>query len=75
MADGGWDIIGPILHDLRKAHRREKRLRVEFGEYLTEAQKDAAYHRASGDTAAPVLGHCSHGVNLDRDFRPKGCRV
>lgn len=23
----------------------------------------------------PVLGRCSHGVDLDREFCPKGCRV
>lgn len=22
-----------------------------------------------------VLGHCPHGVDLDREFCPKGCRV
>lgn len=25
--------------------------------------------------AETVLGYCPHGVNLDRDFCPKGCRV
>lgn len=25
--------------------------------------------------AAPVLGYCPHGVDLDRDFCPEGCRV
>lgn len=25
--------------------------------------------------AETVLGYCPHGVNLDRDFCPEGCRV
>jgi len=28
-----------------------------------------------GDDSGPVLGKCEHGVDLDREFCPKGCRV
>jgi hypothetical protein len=27
------------------------------------------------DPRGIVLGHCEHGVNLDREFCPEGCRV
>lgn len=27
------------------------------------------------DDDGPVLGHCPHGVDLDRDFCREGCRV
>lgn len=27
------------------------------------------------EAMAPVLGKCSHGVDLDREFCPDGCRV
>lgn len=31
-------------------------------------------HWPGGDPV-PVLGYCPHGVNLDREFCPEGCRV
>ncbi len=49
------------LPGLLKDARREAR---ELDELLAEREDDA-----------PVLGRCSHGVDLDREFCPEGCRV
>jgi hypothetical protein len=39
----------------------------------TQEQIERHYEEAHGD--APVLGRCPHGVDLDREFCEKGCRV
>lgn len=35
----------------------------------------AVLSRLAGDGSEPVLGSCVHGVDLDREFCPEGCRV
>lgn len=43
----------------------------------TEAQLRAVVNEFTEDDSPPytVLGSCRHGVDLDREFCPKGCRV
>jgi hypothetical protein len=48
------------------------------GDYHAEQVKDelAALHQHNAFEKKPVvLGRCAHGVDLDREFCPEGCRV
>lgn len=58
---------------LREALRQEKRLRVEFGELLTETQKDAACHRAVLEPASRPEGREGMVTVYDHEDRYLGC--
>lgn len=45
----------------------------EFDEH--EECLEAAAQEAVDEEAGVVLGHCPHGVDLDREFCQHGCRV
>lgn len=78
---GGDDlskIENAVLRGLRKANWNRLK---ERGSGETAAPADAA-HGLNNPTPAIVatdsphiLGVCVHGVDLDRDFCPAGCRV
>ena len=55
-----------LTHDRRP--RTLAQNRVIFGPSF-------GYEPTEADRIEAVLGYCVHGVNLDREFCPAGCRV
>lgn len=44
-------------------------------DYFVEVRQSDLIALLDAVDELPVLGHCPHGVDLDREFCPKGCRV
>ena len=45
------------------------------GQEVAEGETPDTHRCPHDDYLEPVLGSCPHGVNLDHDFCPEGCRV
>ena len=41
----------------------------------SDADGNIVWQGYAPDDDLTVLGYCPHGVNLDREFCPEGCRV
>jgi len=88
---GGWWVVVPLAtrggkksgpplsEELRYSAARD-RCRELQGQHdgflgMAYARDDDGEVRGPDGAIEPVLGTCPHGVDLDREFCPEGCRV
>lgn len=72
-----WEREGDVLVDVEAPERRasadDLALAEESFDYLGPDPNDPESGERWGEYV--VLGRCPHGVDLDREFCPRGCRV
>ncbi len=70
----GAETVSPLPPPSTLVIPQTRRVEGEIRALLAALDAEVMYHHAEpGDDT--VLGCCPHGVNLDREFCPEGCRV
>ncbi len=67
----GAPTVAPLPPPSTLVIPQTRRVEGEIRALLAALDAEVMYE-SDDDT---VLGYCPHGVNLDRDFCPEGCRV
>ena len=67
-----------VLDGLKVNSLQELKHLVDLARWFEHAQaqiQNAGVFGFEADVDGPVLGKCAHGVDLDREFCPHGCRI
>ncbi len=70
----GAETVAPLPQPSTFVIPQTRRVEGEIRALLAALDAEVMYNPPRSDDDA-VLGYCPHGVNLDREFCPEGCRV